>query len=91
MYLSKTLYPLLSTGSTQEDRKSYQHDCKTVDWELNHLEMLNYVYTHYCIGKICLQNLTNHQNNQGFFYAKLADKSFKKSQSGQKKVLIIMY
>ena len=29
--LSKTLYPLLSTGSTQEDRKASQHD-----WDLKH-------------------------------------------------------
>ena len=30
--LSKTLYLLLSTASTQEDRKSSQHDWKIVDW-----------------------------------------------------------
>ena len=28
----KTLYPLLSTGSIQEDLS--QHDCKIVDWYL---------------------------------------------------------
>ena len=31
VYLSKTLYLLLDTGSTQEDRKSSQHDLKIVD------------------------------------------------------------
>ena len=31
MYLSKTLYLLLDTGSTQEDRKSSQLDLKIVD------------------------------------------------------------
>ena len=30
--LSKTLYPLLSTGSTQEDPS--QHDCRNVDWDV---------------------------------------------------------
>ena len=30
--LSKTLYLLLSTGSTQEDPS--RHDCKIVDWEI---------------------------------------------------------
>ena len=34
--LSKTLYPLLSTGSTQENRKSSQHDLRIVDWEVKH-------------------------------------------------------
>ena len=32
--LNKTLYPLLSTGSTQEDRKLSQHDWKIVDWNV---------------------------------------------------------
>ena len=32
MTLSKTLYPLLSTGLTQEDPS--QHDPKSVDWEV---------------------------------------------------------
>ena len=32
MSLSKILYPLLSTGSTKENRKmSHQHDCKHVE------------------------------------------------------------
>ena len=31
VYLSKTLYLLLDTGSTQEDRKSSQRDLKIVD------------------------------------------------------------
>ena len=30
--LSKTLYPLLSTGSTQKDLS--RHNRKTVDWDL---------------------------------------------------------
>ena len=32
MSLSKTLYPLLSTGSTQEDPS--QHNWKIVDWDV---------------------------------------------------------
>ena len=32
MSLSKTLYPLLNTGSTQEDPDRY--DCKCVDWDI---------------------------------------------------------
>ena len=31
---SKTLYPLLSTGSTQEERKSFRHDWNVVDWDV---------------------------------------------------------
>ena len=34
--LSKTLYLLLSTGSTQEDMKLSQHDWKIVDWDVKH-------------------------------------------------------
>ena len=34
MSLSKTLYRLLSTGSTQEDRKAFRHDCKIVDCDV---------------------------------------------------------
>ena len=34
MSLSKTLYPLLSTSSTQEDWS--QHDCKIDDWNIKH-------------------------------------------------------
>ena len=33
MFLSNTLYPLLSTGSTQE---TPQLDCKIVEWDLRH-------------------------------------------------------
>ena len=32
MYLSRTLYPLLGTGSTEEDLS--QHDLKIVDWDV---------------------------------------------------------
>ena len=32
MSLSKTLYPLLITGSTQEDPST--HDLKIVDWDI---------------------------------------------------------
>ena len=32
----KTLYPLLSTGSTQEDKKTSQHDWNIVDWFIKH-------------------------------------------------------
>ena len=31
VFMSKTLYLLLDTGSTQEDRKSSQHELKIVD------------------------------------------------------------
>ena len=34
--LRKPLYPLHSTGSTQEDRKSSARDCKIVDWDVTH-------------------------------------------------------
>ena len=34
--LIKTLHPLLSTGSTQEDRKISRHDLKIVDLEVKH-------------------------------------------------------
>ena len=34
--LSKTHYPLLKTGSTQEDRKSSWHDWKIVDWDVKY-------------------------------------------------------
>ena len=33
---SKTLYPMLSTCSTQEDRKSSRHDCKIYDLDVKH-------------------------------------------------------
>ena len=33
---SKTLYPLLSTGSTQKVRKTSQHDWKIVEWDIKH-------------------------------------------------------
>ena len=36
MFLSKTFYPLLSTGSNQEDRKASQHDRQIVDWDAKH-------------------------------------------------------
>ena len=32
MSLSKTLHPLLSTVSTQEDGKMLRHDRKIIDW-----------------------------------------------------------
>ena len=32
--LSKKHYPLLSTASTQEDRKSSRHDWKIIDWNI---------------------------------------------------------
>ena len=35
--LSKTLYPLLSTGSTLKDWKSSKYDWNTVDWNIKHL------------------------------------------------------
>ena len=34
--LTKLLYSLLSTGSTQEDRKASRHDLKFVDWDEKH-------------------------------------------------------
>ena len=39
--LGKTLYLLLSTGPTQEDRKLSQHDGIIVDWELKHQHKQN--------------------------------------------------
>ena len=36
MSLSKTLYPLLSTGSTQEDRKLSGHGRNIVGWGIKH-------------------------------------------------------
>ena len=36
MSLSKTLYPLLNTSSTQEDRKLPQFDLKIVDLDVKH-------------------------------------------------------
>ena len=38
MSFSKTLYPLLSIGSTQKDRKSSKQDLKIVDWDIKHLK-----------------------------------------------------
>ena len=38
--LSKTLYPLLSTGSAQEERKTSLHDWKIADWGLEHQHLL---------------------------------------------------
>ena len=35
MSLCKTLTPLHSTGSTQEDRRTFQHDRKIVDWDVS--------------------------------------------------------
>ena len=35
-YLSKTLYPVLSTGSARESRKTCKHNCKIVDWDVTH-------------------------------------------------------
>ena len=40
MSLSKTLYPLLSTGSTQEDSKLSCHDLKLVNYEADLKKML---------------------------------------------------
>ena len=34
MSLSKTFYPLFSTGSIQEGRILSQHDLKIVDWDI---------------------------------------------------------
>ena len=39
--LSMTLCLLLRTGSTQEDRKLSQHDCKIVDWDVKHQSILD--------------------------------------------------
>ena len=36
MPLSKTLYPLLSTGSTKENRKMFRDDWENVDWDVKH-------------------------------------------------------
>ena len=39
--MSKTFYPLISTGSTQEDRKSSRHDIKIVEWDVKHQHKQN--------------------------------------------------
>ena len=39
MSSSKRLYPLLSTGLTQEDRKSFRHEWKIVDWNIKQSRM----------------------------------------------------
>ena len=36
MTLSKTLCPLLNTGSAKEDMKTIRHDRKIVDWVVKH-------------------------------------------------------
>ena len=36
--LEQDTFPLLSTGSTQEDKKLSKHDCKIVDWDVKHLD-----------------------------------------------------
>ena len=47
VFLSKTLVPLLSTGSTQENRKSSRHDymmllqCFNVDWTFCHSPVID--------------------------------------------------
>ena len=46
MLLKKTLYPLLSIGSTQEDRYSSQHNLKIVDWDVKHQHKQNKVILH---------------------------------------------
>ena len=43
MSLSKKLYPLLSIGSTQEDRKLSRHHCKIVNWNVKHQNKLTHV------------------------------------------------
>ena len=43
--LGKTLYLLLNTDVTQEDRKLSLHDRKTVDWDVKHQnKQRNYNY-----------------------------------------------
>ena len=39
MSLSKTLYPLLGSGSTQEDSKNQKNDRNIVDLEHQHKEV----------------------------------------------------
>ena len=39
MFLSRTLYPLLSTGSTQEGLS--RHDRKIVDWDIKNQNKQN--------------------------------------------------
>ena len=36
MSLRKALYPMASTGLTQEDRKMFHHNRKTVKWGVKH-------------------------------------------------------
>ena len=70
MFFSKILYPLLSTGSTQEDRKMSRHYLKIVDWGVKHqhkqtnitLAIPVYMYFFFCrlrAPKIILQTLSS--------------------------------
>ena len=42
--LIKTLYPLLSTGLTYEDRTLSRHDWKTVNWGIKHKRICDEVW-----------------------------------------------
>ena len=48
MSFSKTLYPLLSVGSTEEDLKTSRHDGKIVDWtvKLQHKQTKQVCFSH---------------------------------------------
>ena len=51
------LFPLLSTGSNQEDRKSSWYDWKIVDWQVkqtnNYYRLWTYVMSYCCVSGIC--------------------------------------
>ena len=49
VFLSKTIYPLLSTVSTQEDPS--EHNGKVVDWDVNNQIKLNKSFKklYYCV------------------------------------------
>ena len=65
MFLSKTFYPLLSTGSTQEDRKSSRHDLKIVEWDVKHQQKqdssLQAVFAHSPDSNVFILPLMVHQ------------------------------
>ena len=63
--LSKTLYPLLSTGSTQEGPS--QHNCKNVDWNVN-LNQANHslIIWNWPMSSECLITITSDIGSKKF-------------------------
>ena len=48
VYLSKTLYPLLGTGLTQEDRESLAMTEKNVDWDVQCIALFRMKLRSHC-------------------------------------------